>query len=295
MEDISRTSSTEMPKNTQEISDTKPENVEKLGAPPEAQPPPRVPPISLLQLPFEMRLQIYRHSIPRKRVVSSTFVFDEFCTRWYLGEVDDHDCFDTKLISGGDMNESDYQGRKSKNGTTIFLLSKQISEEALDVLYGENIFRLPLDGAGQDWLKTFTEANRRRIRYLLLTARPQLPLLVQLEQGLWYLKHIPDNALLSSIVPRLKGLRIVDKEPIDIPGYFTDDGRQKAIEKWVGKTRPFLGCIGQHLSSATVVEVESNNRPDINGLTKECLPNGFRYVLYPITGDSLFQTERFPD
>ena len=61
----------------------------------------------------------------------------------------------------------------NKNKNSIFLLSKQISEEALDILYGDNIFKLYLHGEGEVYLKkNFTEANRQRMRYLLLIAEP---------------------------------------------------------------------------------------------------------------------------
>jgi len=50
---------------------------------------------------------------------------------------------------------------------SIFLISKQISGEALDILYGENVFKLHLNREGESYLqKNFTEANRQRMRHL---------------------------------------------------------------------------------------------------------------------------------
>jgi hypothetical protein len=57
----------------------------------------------------------------------------------------------------------DFEGNywnRNKNQNSIFLLSKQISEEALDVLYGNNMFKLYLHGEGEYHLKkNFTEAT----------------------------------------------------------------------------------------------------------------------------------------
>jgi hypothetical protein len=52
--------------------------------------------------------------------------------------------------------------------SAIFVVSKQISEEALDVLYGDNFFQLGryFLHAERDLKKTFTLANIRRVRYL---------------------------------------------------------------------------------------------------------------------------------
>ncbi|KAK0117501.1 hypothetical protein ONS95_011841 [Cadophora gregata] len=58
-----------------------------------------------------------------------------------------------------------------KKRNCILLVCKQISDEALDVMYGENVFRHCLHIEGDVPLKlNFTDRNRRRMRMLLLTA-----------------------------------------------------------------------------------------------------------------------------
>ena len=56
---------------------------------------------------------------------------------------------------------------------SLLLVSKKVSQEATDILYGSNIFRCILDGDGGYCLKQmFTEANRRKIRKLQVVMRP---------------------------------------------------------------------------------------------------------------------------
>ena len=212
-----------------EVLEVRLEILKKLAASLQAPLPPRE---SLLRLPFEIRLQIYHYCIPRKRVIEVSNPC--FCIRWPYEEVDytldledapdfEDDTLDLEdalgseddavnleadaVYSGGctmDL-ERDYWKR---NNNSIFLLSKQICEEALDVLYGENIFKLYLHREGEHFLKkNFTEANRQRMRYLLLIAKPR---------GISYGPgRMPDNALWSSILPTLEGLRIVAEQPVE--------------------------------------------------------------------------------
>src|SRR5207247_2224933 len=128
-------------------------------------------------------------------------------------------------------------------------LSKQISEECLDILYGENMFELYLNGGGEHYLrKNFTEVNTRRMRYLLLIAQPM---------GFSYKPGgIPDNVLWASILPSLKVLRIVTEQPIRSPGYFGAPTLEQLMDCWVKWIRPFLECFGQHLIAGTTVQVD---------------------------------------
>jgi hypothetical protein len=63
----------------------RPENLKNLDASLERTCPlPRVTPTSLLDLPFEIRLQIYRYCIPRKRVIGVSY--PRFPIEWPLKE-----------------------------------------------------------------------------------------------------------------------------------------------------------------------------------------------------------------
>jgi hypothetical protein len=133
--------------------------------------------------------------------------------------------------------ESDYWNRSNKN--SIFLISKQISREALGILYGENIFKLRLHGEGEYYLKkNFAEGNRQRMRYLLLSAQPMG---ISYEPG-----RMPDNSLWSCILPTLKGLRIVAQQPVEASLYDGAPSPEQEIDRWVKWIKPFLQCFGQY-------------------------------------------------
>jgi len=265
MEDPSIAVLSELFRKRIDVLSTRLEMLKQLSAPPP------VSPTGLLRLPLEIRLQIYYYCIPRKYVIEVSN--PRFHIGWPYEEkdqtVDLEDALDFKddildleddtlglegtleledalgfeddvvnleanaVYSGGynlDM-EGDYWNRNNKN--SIFLLSKQISEEALDILYGENIFKLHLYGEGEYYLKkNFTEVNRQRMRYLLLTAQPM---------GVSYEpSRMPDNALWSSILPTLKGLRILAEQPIEASSYHGAPSLEQEIDRWVKWIKPFL-------------------------------------------------------
>lgn len=96
--------------------------------------------------------------------------------------------------------ESNFFNRDYSRVNVLRLL-KQITEECLDILYRENTFRLCLNGEGEwDMRKNFTEKNRRRMRYLIVTTNPA---------GVSYEISTPDDSLWASILPSLKALLII--------------------------------------------------------------------------------------
>jgi len=318
----SKTELLEMFRKHIEVLDARLEILKKLSPPLEAPPLPRVPPPGLLRLPFEIRLQIYRYCIPRKHVVEVSS--PRFYIGWpYVGvdhtlgsedilsskedtldleddavEVEDYNLgFGDTLSSEEDalgleddaVNLEDYNldldgdyWNPNKNRSSIFRLSKQISEEALDILYGENIFKLCLHGEGEVYLKkNFTAANRQRMRYLLVTAEPR---------GVSYEpRKVPDNSLWSSILPTLKGLRVIAEQPVQASSYYGAPTLEQEMERWVKWTRPFLQCFGQHLSRETIVQVDIDGRAETRDLVKEYLSHGYREIRCRHVGDLMFK------
>jgi len=174
----------------------------------------------------------------------------------------------------------------SKNNNSLFLVSKQISKEALDILYGENIFKLYLHGEGE-WLlrKNFSESNRQRMRYILAIAQP---IGVSFEPG-----RKPDNALWSSILPNLKAFRLVAQQPLEAAGYYYAPTLEQEMDRWVKWIKPFLEFFGQHLRSPVIVEVDDDDRKETSELIKQCLPNGYRKVQCHLVGDLIFKRGQF--
>ena len=92
-------------------------------------------PTGFLDLPTEIRLQIYRYCLVSEDPIR-LYVFE------FKRSIP---CYKNSLL----------------------LVSKKVGLEALDVLYGDNIFQLSFDGWEEyDFNENFTEANRRKIRAL---------------------------------------------------------------------------------------------------------------------------------
>lgn len=244
-------------------------------------------PVGLLDIPFEIRLQIYHYCITRKRIVNV-----------HLPGLDHED--DTLESESCNLNLEDDTPKEThaeedvwpdfwnimENKNSLFRVSKQISEEALNVLYGENIFQLRLDGAGEYCLrKNFSKENRQRMRCLLVVAQPM---------GVSFNDAVPDDALWSSILPHLKAFRLVAQQPLESAGYDNAPTLEQEVDGWVKWIRPFLECFGRHLpSGGTVVDVDDDDRKETSELVKECLPNGCRKVRCRLVGDLLFKRWRF--
>ncbi|KFY77553.1 hypothetical protein V498_09303 [Pseudogymnoascus sp. VKM F-4517 (FW-2822)] len=239
----------------------------------------RTPPTGLLRLPFEIRLQIYGYCIPQKRVIEVIQPhFDtsfEDCTLEFEDNVN--------IVANPDM---EFDPDSEYGASFVFLLSKQISKEALDVLYGDNMFMIHLHDEGEILLKkNFSEANRQRMRYLLVTAEPR---------GVSYTpERMPDNALWRSVLPQLKVLRIVAEQPLEAGHYYNVPTLEQDMDCWLNWIRPFLQCFRRHLSKHTTVQIDGDGRVEIMALIKKCLPSGYREVRCRLAGDFIFRRGRF--
>ena len=98
---------------------------------------------SLLNVPLQSSLKVYQYSILMKRVAE--IGRRDVDIRW-LDEVP-----------------------REKKVIGLFLVSKQISEEALDILSGSNLFQLDLDSQAEITLREYVpERNRLRMRFLVI-------------------------------------------------------------------------------------------------------------------------------
>ena len=74
--------------------------------------------------------------------------------------------------------ESTYDGTRGFRSRrsvlpSLLQVSRQISDEWLNVLYGDNVFKTTRHSDGEYYLKTiFCDANRRRIQHIMLVLRP---------------------------------------------------------------------------------------------------------------------------
>lgn len=228
-----------------------------------------------LRLPFEIRLQIYGFVIPQNRPI------DVSSPRFGLHELKrkDNQDLNTSLETGEDISgrrctttikcEPHYcpqdwtsQNYKTHLSNSIFLLSKQISTEALDVLYGGNIFKLCLDGYDEmSLMENFADTNWRRIKKMLISVKPFTyeNMRGDIDEGFW-----------AFMLPRLNSLRIVVDSPTRTNYMAWIDSRQgNEQNKWLV---PHLECLGRHLSRRTVVEVDDDDCVQMQQLIKRYLP-----------------------
>jgi hypothetical protein len=91
-------------------------------------------------------------------------------------------------------------------------VSSQISEEALDVLYGSNLFMVLINGGAHNNLIRFGTDNIRRIRHLRLIARPM---------GICYSEILKiETQLWVPLLADLNRLCLVAQQPLDARGYY---------------------------------------------------------------------------
>jgi hypothetical protein len=125
-------------------------------------------PTGFLHLPFELRLQVYYNCLPHKTIFNVTPVESNFLKLrhedrylWFEG-------YDLEFFE----SVPDWMGRPGDSALPGLLqVSRQISDEALNVLYGDNLFDVSPTCEGEQSPKTrFSDANRRRMNSLLLTS-----------------------------------------------------------------------------------------------------------------------------
>lgn len=219
-------------------------------------------PAGLLGVPLEIRQQIYRYFLVRRVPIELDFLnfhpyqwSDEFC-KWLDVE----------------------------RNTAVLLVSRQLSEEALDVLYGENVFKVVLHGGRPNILSQFAPANRQRIRRLQLVLRPM---------GVSYGSPLNlDSQIWPPILANLAKLCIVAQQPLEPRHYYNAPSLEQDMDEWLTWLKPVLEYVNQYVSSGTVVEVDDDDREETSELVKECLPNGYRKV-QTRTGDLCFMRGEF--
>ena len=211
-----------------------------------------------LDLPLELRRQIYRYLLTRRKA------FNAFSIR-----------IDPYRFSKWGIED---------RVKSLVLVSKQISNEAVEILYGENIFSYPLNGdSGYSLQKNFSPENIQRIR--------KLRIIVQ-DAGCQYPDRVPDYELWSPILARLTKLQIVAKQPLEQRGYYGAPSLESEVKKWVNWFGPMLSYIAGKISNNLCVEMDYDDRRETDVLVNEHLPGRHRKVR-TIDGDLMFKRGQF--
>lgn len=242
------------------------EGLESQPSLPTTDPQPRNTGTGFLDLPFELRLEIYYYSIPTKFVINAGNprfpIFNSILDNYYMYFMNPH----------------------AKNNN-ILLLSKQISNECLDILYGENFFKVQLNGGGEYYLKrNFTDKNRARMKNITVIAQPS---------GISYPDSLPNVQLWASTLPCLKTIRIIAEQPLcsHVPWFNTIEKQKREWIQWIERYFKEFGRLLVDLPA--IIEVDCDGREETNGLVDKYLPNTCRKIQCPEFGDIIFRRGRF--
>ena len=210
-------------------------------------------PTGFLNLPFEIRLQIYQHCLVFKNPVQVDFIFIDPYRFEHPGICD-----------------------KTKS---LLLVSKLVGHEALDVLYGDNVFQIWLNGGGGwNFKKNFTEANRRRMRALQVLMMPS---------GINY-GRVLDSAIFSPVLANLSRLTIVAQQPLQARTYYGAPTFEQDMQEWIGWLRVILQYITSQLPKSCVVEVDDDDQKETSAVMREFLPINYRKI-QTLQGDLFFK------
>lgn len=207
-------------------------------------------------LPLEIREEIYFHLLSHSAIFVQYLNFEVYTWMWEDPE------------------------RK----TGILSVSRQISEEALNVLYGRNLFIVTVHGGAHNKLLKFGNANLRRIRYLRLVAQPMgicFPKPVQFDSQLW--------------IPLLTGLSqlcLVAQQPLQARSYYNAPSFEEDMQRWIAWLEPILRYLAQNISEKTSVKVDDNKLVETGDVIQKHFRSGYERV-QTATGDHIFMRGMF--
>ena len=216
-------------------------------------------PIGFLDIPLEIRHQVYQYCLVRKDPVNVHHLFiDEY-------------------------SFSEWGIRDEKK--SLLLVSTKIGFEASEVLYGDNVFKVQLHGeGGYDLKRLFTEANIRRIRKMQVVMQPQ---------GVFY-GHMLDSTLWSPILAELTKLSIVAQQPLQARTCFNAPSFEQEIEEWTEWLRAILQYIVRQLPSSCIVEADDDDRKETSAVMRQSLPSDYRKV-QTLAGDFCFRRNDYSE
>ncbi|CDM34409.1 hypothetical protein DTO013E5_4922 [Penicillium roqueforti] len=182
----------------------------------------------LFTLPLELRLEIFGFCVPRKcaiRVTSAMY-------RPYGVE---------PVVSTRDTSiEDDKFLNTSPHWTGILHVSKQMSAECLDILYGDNLFEVYLHGKCEDTIKrVFSHENIQRIQFILAVA-PGPSFSGELNP--------PDVPFWAMMIPNLKLFEWVTQPDKEVEQQTSDLVMMQGLGDWMEWTDAYLNCFSEFLA-----------------------------------------------
>lgn len=169
----------------------------------------------------------------------------------------------------------------------LLLVSRQVRKEVLDILYGENVFRVIVGKFSSERVlrNGFSKEKVERIRHIMLVHKQ-----FSMNPGKQPEFRV-DRQLWDRILPRLSTLHIVAGQPDYAAGYhegFCERSLADQMKRWTEELPPTLAYIGQTLSPSATVFVDVDMRKVTTGLMRGFLRADCQHIR-TITGDELFQ------
>lgn len=209
---------------------------------------------TFLDIPLELRQEVYRFIfLAREPIDQRSLVFKD---------------------------EQTWQEWKKR--TAILRVSRQVNGEALNVLYGENIFEVDVHHGNHNVVWNFSLANQLRIRRLQLVIRPE---------GISWVPPVRLNSpIWPQILSNLIKLCIVAQQPLHLPTYSMDYDLNEHMEQWLSGLKSTLDYVCQHISTRAVVEVDDDDREETGEVIKAYFPYGYKKIRTK-TGDWFFERD----
>lgn len=219
-------------------------------------------------LPYELRRGIYLYLLPGYDVAVSNHV--ALSKLWVLKNTDRTPV--NKYYHLGHCRDVEYHMCPATHWymgdfetwltlSSIILVSRQMKEEVLNLLYGENWFSLDVS---KNQEVSVSHSNLQRVRKLKLSS------INHYNEGMKFL----DEGLWSTILPFLDRLELSFEQPGFIGDYIEIHYN---VELWLEWLRSFLKCLSRFLPEGCEVVVNDNWEHETNLVIKECLKGSVEF------------------
>ncbi|KAJ4286555.1 hypothetical protein N0V90_013255 [Kalmusia sp. IMI 367209] len=166
----------------------------------------------------------------------------------------------------------------------VLSVCRQMSDDALYVLYGCSQFILLIDGGAHDKFMKFGSDNIRRIGYLRIVAQPM---------GICYPDTIKfDSRVWIPLLTDLDRLCLVVQQPLRVGGYYNAPSLKEDMQEWMVWLESILRYLARNIAKTTIVEVDDNGLEETGKLLQKCFPASYEKV-QTMTGDRIFMRREF--
>ncbi|KAJ5129782.1 uncharacterized protein N7515_005821 [Penicillium bovifimosum] len=200
-------------------------------------------------LPAELRLQIYSHLVPQKCAIK---VINTKYRPWGIEPV----------VSTRDPAFSEDKFANTRpHWINILQVCKQMTEECLDILYGENLFEIHLTSGGEVALReTFSKRNLQRIRNVVaISPSPQSS--ERLNQ--------PDLDLWDTLGPNLTMFKWVFRPDWEGKLFYDKPIPSEKLERWFEWMGCYMECFSEVMPTGANVELrfdDGKGDPSVGGV-----------------------------